>query len=149
MSKPVFASTIGDYRRPKGLASDGDLVLVTMGATLAHHPGVAAYDVSDPASPVFLTRLEPAGWASWVDQRALLSGGYYHSTSRSDGVSLVQLRPTGDLNGDGGTDSADLSTLLGAFGGPASPEEPADLNGDGFVDAADLSTLIGAFGCGL
>ena len=46
-----------------------------------------------------------------------------------------------DLNGDGATNSADLSTLLNGWGG-TSP----DLNGDGIVGSADLSVLLNAWG---
>lgn len=46
-----------------------------------------------------------------------------------------------DFNDDGTVDAADLSVLLGAWGGPG-----ADLNGSGSTDAADLSVLLGAWG---
>ncbi|MBL9119573.1 MAG: hypothetical protein JNL80_06650 [Phycisphaerae bacterium] len=47
-----------------------------------------------------------------------------------------------DLNGDGGVNAADLSILLGAWGGTGS----ANLDGSGVVNAADLSILLGAWG---
>ncbi len=43
-----------------------------------------------------------------------------------------------DLNADGVVNGADLSILLGDWGGAGI----ADLNGDGTVDGADLSTLL-------
>jgi hypothetical protein len=49
---------------------------------------------------------------------------------------------TADLTGDGMIDAADLSILLGQWGGPGS----ANLDGSGFVSAADLSILLGAWG---
>ncbi|MDZ4831619.1 MAG: hypothetical protein SGJ09_15645, partial [Phycisphaerae bacterium] len=49
---------------------------------------------------------------------------------------------TGDLNQSGSVDAADLSILLGQWGGNAS----ADFNSDGIVNAADLSVLLGAWG---
>lgn len=54
----------------------------------------------------------------------------------------------GDVNGDGGTDGADLSVLIGSFGSPVPPGTSSDVNGDGVVDAADLSVVISGFGCG-
>lgn len=55
---------------------------------------------------------------------------------------------SGDTNGDGSTDAADLSVVIGAFGTAVAPGTSGDLNGDGVVDAADLSILIGDFSCG-
>jgi len=46
-----------------------------------------------------------------------------------------------DLNGDGLVNGADLSILLGQWGGPGS----ADFNGSGVVDGADLSSLLAAW----
>ena len=45
----------------------------------------------------------------------------------------------GDLDGNGTVDAADLSILLGQWGGPGS----ADFDGSGTVDAADLAALLG------
>ncbi len=54
----------------------------------------------------------------------------------------------GDTNGDGLTNGADLSVLLGQFGDPVPPGTVADFNGDGEVNGADLSVLLSNFGCG-
>ncbi len=55
---------------------------------------------------------------------------------------------TGDLDGSGSVDAADLSRLLAGWG--ACPTAPApclaDLNGDSAVDAADLSLMLAAWG---
>lgn len=53
----------------------------------------------------------------------------------------------GDANGDGDTNGADLSVLLGQFGSAVTPGTGADFNGDGQVNGADLSVLLGNFGC--
>lgn len=53
----------------------------------------------------------------------------------------------GDANGDGETNAADLSALIGAFGQMVTPGTSGDLNGDGLVNGADLSVLVGSFGC--
>jgi hypothetical protein len=47
----------------------------------------------------------------------------------------------GDFDGDGFITAADLSTLLGSWGGPG-----GDIDGDGTTTAADLSALLGAWG---
>ncbi|MCB9838155.1 MAG: agmatine deiminase family protein [Phycisphaeraceae bacterium] len=54
---------------------------------------------------------------------------------------------TGDLNGDGVVDTADLGILLSAFGAHG-VGDPADLNNDMSVDTADLGILLGVFGSG-
>jgi len=48
---------------------------------------------------------------------------------------------TGDLNGSGTVDAADLATLLGAWGTAGS-----DLNSDGTTNASDLALLLGNWG---
>lgn len=47
-----------------------------------------------------------------------------------------------DLDGDGIVGAADLTILLGQWGGPGT----GDFNGNGIVDAADLTTLLGQWG---
>ena len=49
--------------------------------------------------------------------------------------------PTGDLNGDGLVNGADLALLLGSWG-PCSGCA-ADLDGNGVVDGADIAILLG------
>ena len=46
------------------------------------------------------------------------------------------------INGDGIVGGADISVLLGLWGGPG----PADLDGNGTTDAADLAILLGHWG---
>lgn len=55
----------------------------------------------------------------------------------------VRVSRTADLDGDGFVDAADLSVLLGDWGGP---EARSDLDIDGDVDAADQAVLLGAWG---
>ncbi len=47
-----------------------------------------------------------------------------------------------DIDGSGTVDAADLSTLLGNWGGTGA----GDVDGSGSIDAADLSALLGAWG---
>ena len=58
-------------------------------------------------------------------------------------VTLGATSCSGDINGDGMVDGADLGLLLGAWdekGGDA------DLNKDGIVNGADLGILLGGWG---
>ncbi|MFO0826750.1 MAG: hypothetical protein U0572_01265 [Phycisphaerales bacterium] len=68
----------------------------------------------------------------------------YFSISGDTSFSLVAapLPCPADLDHNGHVDAADLSILLGAWGGSGA----SDLNGDGVVNAADLSVLLGAWG---
>jgi len=56
---------------------------------------------------------------------------------------------TGDLDGDGDVDLADLAALLSNYGTPsgAGPED-GDLDGDGDVDLSDLAALLANYGTG-
>ncbi len=58
-------------------------------------------------------------------------------------VIIERAQCTGDLDGSGVVDGADLGGLLGAWGTPGSP---ADLDGDGTVGGADLGVLLGNWG---
>jgi hypothetical protein len=61
------------------------------------------------------------------------------------GAKVMLVGRSGDTNGDGCVDGADLLTVLTAFGGDAFA---ADLNADGIVDDADLLEVLFAFGSG-
>ena len=65
-----------------------------------------------------------------------------------DGEHFVSAPPPcqGDANGDGRTDSADLSVLLSQFGQSVTAGFGSDYNADGMVNTADLSVLLSNFG---
>ena len=68
------------------------------------------------------------------------------SAGAANSIAIAAQVPTvapvpGDLNGDGLVNAADLSALLGNWGGTG----VGDINGDGTVGAADLATLLGAW----
>ncbi len=69
--------------------------------------------------------------------------GYAMTASVAGGTSC-----TGDLDGNGSVDAADLTRLLAGWG--VCPADPApciaDFNADGLVDAADLSLMLAAWG---
>jgi hypothetical protein len=71
-----------------------------------------------------------------------IRGGHYAAASSIPEATLVCV---GDLNGDNTVDTADLGSLISAFGTNA---PHADINGDGVVDTADLGGLISRFGTG-
>ena len=58
--------------------------------------------------------------------------------------SFVGGAPSGDLDGDGDADAADLAALLNAWG--PCKGCPADFDGNGQVDAADLAVVLNAWG---
>ncbi len=60
-----------------------------------------------------------------------------------EGTCVIVPPCTGDIDGNGAVDAADLSALLGAWG---TASTTADLNGDGVVNAADLAAVLGAWG---
>jgi probable HAF family extracellular repeat protein len=98
--------------------------------------GTTLYDLND-----YL----PAGTDGFIfEARHVNESGAIAATMMVDGlfraVLLVPaLSPSGDLNGSGTVDAADLAILLGAWGSSG----PADLDGDGAVGAADLAVLLG------
>lgn len=60
----------------------------------------------------------------------------------SNGHAALRVVRPSDLDGDGFVDAADLSVLLGDWGGP---EARSDLNIDGKVDAVDHAILLGCW----
>jgi len=66
-----------------------------------------------------------------------IPGSQYFVVANSGGSSCPA-----DLDANGSVDAADLSALLGNWGGSGT----GDVDGNGAVDAADLSALLGAWG---
>lgn len=115
------------------------------------HPGTGGLD-------------EPIGLAMGPDGDWYVSSGSQDAVYRFDGLSglfkefavppgtagvttpvfvtFVSTNPSGDLDGDGDVDGADLATLLALFGGSG----PGDLDGDGVVSGSDLALLISQWG---
>ncbi|MCB9849038.1 MAG: hypothetical protein H6814_11565 [Phycisphaeraceae bacterium] len=63
--------------------------------------------------------------------------------TRNIAIEIIPTLATVDVNNDGRIDTADLGSLLGAFG---SSNAAFDFNGDGVVDTADLGILNQNFG---
>ncbi|MDY7110257.1 MAG: plastocyanin/azurin family copper-binding protein [Planctomycetota bacterium] len=64
-----------------------------------------------------------------------------HCTLGMAGVITVEASCPADFDGDGAVTTADLLTLLGAWG-----TSEGDVDGDGDTDTADLLELLGAWG---
>ncbi len=74
--------------------------------------------------------------------------GYNATTGRLEAYLLDTWR-TGDTNGDGCIDDADLLNVLFAFGTPGTGlTRHEDVNRDGTVDDADLLIVLFNFGGG-
>lgn len=95
------------------------------------------------------------GWVLIGSETGVRSAKRYASRESLDPGSRPVLTVTftappscaGDTNGDGHTNGADLSVLLGQFNSSVTPGTGADLNGDGQVNGADLSVMLADFGC--
>jgi hypothetical protein len=98
------------------------------------------------------------GWPFTVLRDLLLNGGRIGIYTDNSGYvgdqpvahfdyfeTNLPILPTGDVNGDGCVDDADLLTVLFAFGGS---DVNADINEDGVVDDADLLIVLFEFGSG-
>ncbi len=91
-------------------------------------------------------------WLEWMDAPASVA-----NASVITGTFTVRALPpsappapscSGDVNGDGSTNSLDFNILAGNFGaGPGATPAQGDLTGDGFVNSADFNILAGNFGC--
>lgn len=82
---------------------------------------------------------------------SLTQNGAMQSTAGSGPSSIQTFVPppacAGDINGDGVTNTLDLTILLGAFGTSVPPGTSGDFDSSGFVNTADLTVLLGDFGC--
>jgi hypothetical protein len=132
--------------------------------------GILAYDVTDPAAPVYQQYvnsrnfaaapasaeagdLGPEGLLFVAPEQSPTGVALLIASNEISGtVSVYAVEPIcgvvpGDLVPDCIVDGADLAALLAAWGPcPAKSACPADLNGDGQVGAADLTILLASWG---
>ena len=87
--------------------------------------------------------LEDCNGNGLVDGCELPSNGGAGSDVNGDEI-LDDCQCIADLDGDGGTDGADLGLLLASWGPPSAPAN--DINGDGSVDGSDLGILLANWG---
>ncbi len=129
------------------IQADGDAGLVTS-VKISDDFGTQYSTVMSEPFSTWGDILPPGDYAPIPEYISYLSegGGVY-----MDDVSVYILGPcSGDLDGDGDTDLADLAQLLGAYGsvtGDPEYDPAADLDNDGDVDLADLAGLLGDYGC--
>ena len=74
--------------------------------------------------------------------KSLTLGGQQHFIDCIWAEDVMPPSKTGDLDGDGCVDAADVGILLSAWGTP-----DGDMNGDGNTDAADFGELLANWGC--
>ncbi len=86
--------------------------------------------------------IEQGGSLVAVGEKFIQAPNTYRTIPRP---TVVQYTPSGDVNGDGCVDDADLLTVLFGFGSNA---PNADVNADGVVDDADLLIVLFNFGSG-
>ena len=109
-----------------------------LGATATAWPAACSIDLAwrlpalARSGPVLCT-----GAASW-ERKGIWMTARLEAPSTGH-AALRVVRPS-DIDGDGFVDAADLSVLLGDWGGP---EGRSDLNIDGKVDAIDQAILLG------
>ncbi|GIV13944.1 MAG: hypothetical protein KatS3mg021_2226 [Fimbriimonadales bacterium] len=107
---------------------------------------------STPLKPdQYTLRLSPSITA--LNSGLALDGEFFGDLPSGDGIpggeAVIPLRvlaATGDVDGNGCVDDADLLQVLFAFGETGAL--PADTNGDNVVDDADLLTVLFHFGQG-
>jgi hypothetical protein len=87
--------------------------------------------------------LPPAGGTFYA--RVFSGSGSTNDVQRYRITVQTTTRPTGDIDGNGCVDDADLLQVLFSFG---SNNAATDLNGDGIVDDADLLLVLFNFGSG-
>ncbi len=126
--------------------------------------GAATYDVkvaTDSGLTSVVTSQNGLVGTSWVVPAAALiyntqyfwgvtavnSNGTTASTPAAFSFRTPPSPCAGDANGDGATNTLDLTLMLGNFGSTVPPNTGGDLDGNGSVNTADLTTLLGGFGC--
>lgn len=108
-------------------------------------PNAAAIRWSTTANFRFDADTPPTGGAVAIETFSAGGGGVAFAMNATV-PSVPACRA--DLNGDGATNTADLTMFLGRFGQTASPAgSGADFNADGVVNTPDLTAFLGDFGC--
>lgn len=103
---------------------------------------VSYYDAADDAG---ISRIYGGIHPRADDLPGRVSGSSVGKLAAARAFALFQgLARSPDINADGAVNAADLTLLLGSWGG--GPATGCDLNGDGTVNAADLTILLGAWG---
>jgi len=121
-------------------------------ASLASVAGAQSFDINwqsiDGGGVTFSTGgVFEIGGAIGQPDSGTLTGGQFTVTGGFWAVVLSSCNLAADLNGSGGVDLSDLSTLLANFGvGSGATHAGGDVDNDGDVDLTDLSALLAVFG---
>lgn len=135
---PKFISHHARTRRVTDLAyANGFLYVV---------PELVVVDVSNPYDVQVVGEFTEATAYGWdvnvVDDLVYVANDV-------DGLYIVRVRLTGDLDDDGDVDNADLLELLDRYGacvGDPGYSESADFDGDGCINLSDLAELLSHYG---
>ncbi|MFI4853551.1 MAG: M12 family metallo-peptidase, partial [Phycisphaerales bacterium JB065] len=144
---PLTISTCEDL----GGSANYDTDLVLYSAAGAPCPPTEAFRVAcNDDDPDNFCGTQAGGYHSTIvanvvaGQQYLIRVGGYNASNSGTGNLLVQCGSScsGDLDGNGSIDLADLNLVLANFGGGTG----GDANGDGNTDLADLNIVLAAFG---
>ena len=115
--------------------ADGDIAAAFVGDECR---GVCPFTSADPQSECFMLQCALANEGEAVVMK-------YYDADRSR-ILTFDGSVTGDANGDGTVDVADIATVISVMAAPSNlpplGEAMADVNGDGTVDVADIATII-------
>lgn len=78
------------------------------------------------------------------EQNEITTAGYPTSPEAFGPIVVIRYAPSGDVNGDGTVNDADLLAVLFEYG--TQGDTVADLNGNGVVEDSDLLTVLFEFG---
>jgi hypothetical protein len=149
LSSPANASTVANLTPTLSWSNSSNATTYTV--TVATDPELANQVVSQDGL---------GGTLYGVPSNLLVSNTRYYwgVTAFGDGGRTVSspasfsfLTPPpacpGDINGDGSTNTLDLTIFLGNFGTNVPPGTNGDFDGNGQVNTADLTFFLGNFGC--
>ena len=152
----IPAFTLGSPKYPVVTTLDVAAILAAAGITSAEGDIAAAFvgdecrgvsplpsaTVSD-GSPATVPDGSPSGITVFLRDAAETAVLKYYDAARSR-ILTFDGSITGDTNGDGKVDVADIATVISVMATTpaASAAGNADVNGDGTVDVADIATII-------
>ena len=127
----------------------GSMLLLAATTASAQNYDLSWYSIDGGSMFTVGGAWELSGTIGQPDVGVPMAGGGFELIGGFAAVTAGGTPPTcsGDLDGDGDTDLADLGILLADFGCTAPGPCVGDLDGDGDTDLADLGILLADFGC--
>jgi hypothetical protein len=149
LSSPANASTVAGLTPTLGWSASA--LADTYTVTVATDSGLTNV-VTSASGMVGTSFAVPAATLSYSTQyfwsvTAFNGAGRTDSTPASWSFLTPPAPCAGDINGDGSTNTLDLTIFLGNFGAAVTPNTNGDFDGDGQVTTTDLTFFLGAFGC--